>query len=171
MLPNLVVVLHNLSPKHRKFESTREPRAGELIRKLKMVGEGCIKMGDDGVMRSFGGPPERVVLDAVGFSPAQIKEMLDIYPWSQETEDIYRGIDGRKVVDHEALYNPPDSFRPPKYTAEEFEIAKKECDEHNRKLKEKIEKEKAEGVDVEAKYACNRKQADYDLSPKNKNFM
>ncbi|KAN0089046.1 hypothetical protein V8E51_019306 [Hyaloscypha variabilis] len=147
-------------------DELREPTAGELIRKLKMSPEGCIKLGDDGVMRSYGGSPERIVLDAVGFSPANIKSMLDRQPWSQECEDTFRGVDGRKVVDHEALYNPPDSYRPPKYTAEEFEIAKKECEEYNRKLFERIEKERAEGVDVDAKYACNRKQADYDLSPK-----
>ncbi len=155
-----------LSVTYIKQEPKSEPTAGELIRKMKMVPEGCIKMGDDGVMRSFGGPPERIVIDAVGFSPAQIKRMLDLHPWSQETEDLFRGVDGRKVVDHEALYNPPDSYRPPKYTAEEFEEAKKKTAEHNRKIREKIEKERAEGVDVDAKYACTKQQADYDLSPK-----
>ncbi|PMD57883.1 uncharacterized protein K444DRAFT_631612 [Hyaloscypha bicolor E] len=147
-------------------ETKREPTAGELIRKMKMVGEGCMKMGDDGVMRSFGGPPERVVFDAVGFSPAQIKAMLDLQPWSQEIEDLYRGVDGRKVVDHEALYNPPDSYRPPKWTAEEFAEKKKETAKRNKELMERIEKEREEGVDVDAKYACSREQADYDLSPK-----
>jgi len=123
-------------------------------------------MGDDGVMRSFSGPPERVVLDAVGFSPAQIKATLDLSPWSQEIEDLYRGVDGRKVVDHEALYNPPDSYRPPKWTAEEFEERKKETARKNQEIKERIERERQEGVDVDAKYACTRKQADYDLSSK-----
>ncbi len=145
-------------------DSKPEPTAGELIRKLEMVGEGCIKLGDDGVMRSFGGPPERVVLDAVGFSPTQIKQMLDTQPWPQEVEDLYRGVDGRKVFDHEALYNPPDSFRPPKWTAEEFAEKRKEVARYNKELMEKIEKEREEGVDVDAKYACKRKRADYDLS-------
>jgi hypothetical protein len=135
------------------------------MRQLKQVPEGCLKMGDDGVMRSFGGPPERIVIDAVGLSPAQIKHMLDLFPWSQEQEDLFRGVDGRKV-DYEALYNPPDSYRPPKWTAEELVVVRKEMEEKNKKLREQIEKERAEGVDVDAKYACTRKQADYDLSPK-----
>jgi len=131
-----------------------------------MVGEGCIKMDDDCVMRSFGGPPERVVLDAVGFSPAQIKAMLDMQPWSQEIEDLYRGVDGRKVVDHEALYNPPDSYRTRMWTAEEFAEKKKEMARRNKELMERMQKEREEGVDVDAKYGCSRKQADYDSIPK-----
>jgi hypothetical protein len=133
---------------------------------MKMVGEGCFKMGDDGVMRSFGGSPQRVVLDAAGFSPAQIKEMLDRHPWSRKIKDLYRGVDGRKVVDYEALYNPPDSYRPPKWTVEEFAEKKKETARLTREMMERIEKEREEGVDVDAKYACKRKRADYDLSPK-----
>jgi hypothetical protein len=123
-------------------------------------------LGEDGVMRSFGGPPERVVFDAVGLSPAQIKQRLDMRPWSQEIEDKFRGVDGRKVVDHSALFNPPDYLRPPRYTKEEFEAKKLEAAESNRKMREKIEKEREEGVDVGAKYACTRVQADYDLTPK-----
>jgi DNA-binding transcriptional MerR regulator len=107
-----------------------------------------------------------VVLDAVGFSPAQIKAMLDAQPWSQEIEDLYRGVDGRKVVDYVALYNLPDYYRPPRWTAEEFEEKKKEIARRNKELIERIEKEREGRVDVDVKYACSRKQADYDLSPK-----
>ncbi len=91
--------------------------------------------------------------------------MLDLSPWSQEPEDLFRGVDGRKVVDHEALYNPSDSYRPPKWTAEELVMVKMQMEENNRKLRDKVEKERADGEDVNAKYACTRKQADYDLSP------
>jgi hypothetical protein len=114
---------------------------------MKMAREGCIKMGDDGVMRSFGGPPERVVLDTVGFSPAQIKAMLDAQPWPREIGDMYRVVDGRKVVDYEALYNPPDSYRPPMWTAEELAEKKKEMARCNKELMERIEKEREGGVD------------------------
>ena len=31
---------------------------------------------------------------------------------------------------------------------------------------ERMQKEREEGVDVDAKYGCSRKQADYDLIPK-----
>ena len=117
-------------------------------------------MDDDGVMRSSGGPPERVVLDAVGFSPAQIKAMLDTQPWPREIEDLYRVVDGRKVVDHEALYNSPDSYRTRMWTAEEFAEQKKEMVRRNKELMERMQREREEGVDVDAKYACSRKQAD-----------
>jgi hypothetical protein len=45
------------------------------------------------------------VVDAARFSPAQIKEMLDIMQFDQEKEDIYRGIDGRNVADKQ-LWDP-----------------------------------------------------------------
>jgi hypothetical protein len=149
-----------------KEKSGAEPSEDLFMRQLKHVPEGCLSMCVDGVMRSFGGPPERIVIDAVGLSPAQIKQRLDLFPWSQEKEDLFRGVDGRKVVDHEALYNPPDSYRPPKWTAEELVVVKKEIKEKNSKLREQMEKERAEGVDVDAKYFYTKKQADYDLSPK-----
>ena len=123
-------------------------------------------LGEDGVVRTFGGPPERVVFDAVGLSPAQIKQMLDMQPWSQEIQDTFRGVDGRKVVDHDALFNPPDYLRPPRFTKEEFEAKCRETEEYNRTMRENIEKEREEGVDVATKYACRRVQADYDLTPK-----
>jgi len=113
-------------------------------------------MGDDGVMRSFGRPPERLVLDAVGLSPEQIKAMLDTQPWSQEIENLYRGVNGRKVVDYEALYNPPDSYRPPMWTADEFVEKMKEIARRNKELIERIEKEREGRVDVDEKYACSR---------------
>ncbi len=124
-------------------------------------------MGEDGVMRSFGPSPERIVIDAVGFNPAQIKRTLDqLQPWSHETEDKFRGVDGRIIVDHEALYETPDEYRPPRYTAEELEAVKAQIEEINRTMMEQYEKEKQEGVDLDAKYACGRAQADFDLSPR-----
>ncbi|KAH9206189.1 hypothetical protein DL95DRAFT_469829 [Leptodontidium sp. 2 PMI_412] len=69
---------------------------------------GVFMMSPDGIMRSFGPPPKRIVVDAIGLSPAQIEQTMDMQPWHQETEDKFRGVDGRKVVDHEVLFNPPD---------------------------------------------------------------
>ncbi|KAK0114001.1 hypothetical protein ONS95_014244 [Cadophora gregata] len=140
----------------------------EATRSLKLDPEGVVMLGHDGVMRSFDGSYERNVVDAVAFSPAQIKNFLDRFPepWSQETEDKFRGVDGRNVVGEEALFHPADDLRPPKYTEEDKVRLSKEVEEKNRQLREKIEKEKSEGVDVAAKYACGRVTNDYDLSPK-----
>jgi len=129
---------------------------------------GCFTLGSDGVMRSFDGSYDRNVIDAAGFSPAQIKQFLDMRPWSRETEDKFRGVDGRKVADHEALFNPPDKDRPPKLTEEEKAKGQLEVDEHNRKLMERIAQEEKDGVNITEKYACGRVVSDYDLSPKPK---
>lgn len=123
-------------------------------------------MGYDGVLRSFDGSYDRNVHDAVGLSPSQIKQLLDRQPWSQEEEDRYRGVDGRKVVDHKALFEPPDEFRPPKRTEEESVKARLEVEEYNRRLMETIAQEERQGVNVAEKYACNRTVSDYNLNPK-----
>jgi hypothetical protein len=134
---------------------------------MKRLPEGCFELGDDGVLRSFDGSCDRNVIDAVGLSPSQTKQLLDIRPWSQEKEDTFRGVDGRKVVHHQALYDLPDEYRPPKFTEEEKLKMMQEVAEKNRKLMEQIEKDERQGVDVAEKYSCTRTVSDYDLSPKN----
>lgn len=74
----------------------------------------------------------------------------------QETDDKFRGVDGRKVVDHQALFHPPDDLRPPKLTEEETRKAQLEVEEYNRKIMEKIAQEEREGFNVVEKYACRR---------------
>jgi hypothetical protein len=54
-----------------------------------------VMVGHDGVCRSFDG--DRNVVDAIGLSPRQIKELLDRTEWSQDIEDRFRDIDGRNV--------------------------------------------------------------------------
>lgn len=43
----------------------------------------------------------------------------------------------------------------------------KETAEKNRRLREQIEKEEQEGVDVAEKYACGMAVSNYNLGPKN----
>lgn len=81
-------------------------------------------------------------------------------------KDSFRGVDGRRVVDYQALYNPPDDFRPPKYTEEDRKRVKLKVAEINRKLLEKVEQEKRVGVNTAEKYACDRVTSDYDLTPR-----
>ncbi|KAG4432858.1 hypothetical protein IFR05_011658 [Cadophora sp. M221] len=92
---------------------------------LKSDPNGVSKLGHDGGILSFDGTDECNGIDTVGLSPVQIKGFLDHLPvpWSQETEDMYRGVDGRDVVGEEARFHPPDGLRPPKYTEEDKEIA------------------------------------------------
>lgn len=126
--------------------------------------EGCSDLYGDGVLRSFDGPFERNVIDAVGLSPTQIKQMLDMYPWTQEKEDMYRGVDGRKVTDYNALFHPPEQYRAKTFTPETLKIAQAYDKERNDKMKEQIEREEKEGVNVAEKYACTRQVSNYDLS-------
>lgn len=58
----------------------------------------------DGVMRIvhyLPSPPDQPtdyeIYDAKPMSPEMIKAYLDTRPWRQETEDRFRGVDGRKV--------------------------------------------------------------------------
>jgi len=121
---------------------------------------------DDGVMRFFTGPSTRDVLDAVPLSPTQIKQYLDLGPWTQEQEDRFRGVDGRKVVDHQALFHPPDALRPEKMTEDEVRIQSEKVKENNRKVVERWEREKSEGVDINYGGSCARVISDHNLDPK-----
>jgi hypothetical protein len=49
---------------------------------------------------------------------------------------------------------------------EERDAIRKETEEQNREIREKIEKERLEGVDVGEKYACGRPRSNHDLRPK-----
>lgn len=113
-------------------------------------------------VRSFSGPATRNVLDAVGLSPAQIKRYLDNSgePWSQETEDKFRGVDGRKVIDQQALYHPPEKDRPKKMTEEEVGKRNEYVKEYNKKVVEEWERREREGIPQD------EMTSNYDLGPK-----
>jgi len=123
-------------------------------------------LGSDGVLRSFSGPYKHDVIDAIGLSPRQIKELLDLKPWSQEIEDKFRGVDGRKVTDHEALFNPPEDSRKPDDMDETLAAKKKWAEAKNRELREQMEQDRLAGVNVAEKYVCTRSVSNHDLSPR-----
>ncbi|KAH8762893.1 hypothetical protein F5882DRAFT_522700 [Hyaloscypha sp. PMI_1271] len=148
-------------------ESPQDTTYRALIYSLKHHPEGIVSLGSDGVLRSFSGPLERHVVDAIGFSPSQIKNFLDTTePWSQEREDQLRGVDGRKVTTRDALFTPPEDSKPQVYTEESLKKRMEEIERLNKELFEGIEREREIGVDVAAKYACGRKRSDFDLSPR-----
>ncbi|TGO44096.1 hypothetical protein BCON_0605g00010 [Botryotinia convoluta] len=148
------------------FTSVQPEISGlEAMRQLKRdhSGKGCVMVGHDGVCRSFDG--DRNVVDAIGLSPRQIKELLDRTEWTQEIEDRFRGIDGRNVTDHKALFDPEDDLRPRKFTEDDKLKIKK----HNEELQERIEQEKRDGVNVAEKYACGKQKSDYNLDDEDDN--
>ncbi len=109
----------------------------------------------DGVLRSFDGPYKHNVIEAIGLSPIQIKELLDIQPWSKEIEDRFRGVDGRKVKDIQALFEPPLDSKLTKHTEESLAELKAEGTDGEGW---------AGGVNITEKYACSRAVSNYDLS-------
>lgn len=133
---------------------------------LKRDPMGLYDLGSDGVLRSFDGPYKHNVIDAIGLSPTQIKELLDSREWSQEIEDKFRGVDGRRVTDRKALFECPEDSKPKEHTEESLKIAQAEAAEKNRKLFEQIERDRKDGVDIAMKYACGRAVSNYDLSPR-----
>ena len=83
---------------------------------------GITWLGSDGVFRSFAG--SRVVIDAVPFSSGLIKALLDRLPFDQETEDRFRGVDGRHVP-RDQWYRPATNDVPAPLTKEEEEEGKR----------------------------------------------
>lgn len=78
----------------------------EVIRSLKTPADRkCFEyLASDGILRVIQWlptPPDQIsrfaIYDAVPLSPEMMKILLDQEPWSQEKEDRFRGVDGRKV--------------------------------------------------------------------------
>jgi hypothetical protein len=127
----------------------------------------CIRsLGPDGVIRILHYLPtpddeesQIEVYDALPLSPAQIKIYLDRKPWSQATEDRYRGVDGT-TVQKDQWMNPPEGVLPRMGTRNErlAEI---------RRIKEQLDREYKE---IEARGeqipSCGMIMSDYDLSPR-----
>ncbi|CZR58136.1 uncharacterized protein PAC_08027 [Phialocephala subalpina] len=135
----------------------------DVFRALKHHPKGCCKLGTDGVLRGF--DDKRNVIDAIGLSPALIKELLDRQEWSREIEDKFRGVDGTKVVDRKQLYEPDEESKPPNHTEEEKKKIAEQIKVHNEKLMKRMKQDEKDGVDM-SKYSCTRVRSDYQLGPK-----
>ncbi|GIK02016.1 hypothetical protein Aspvir_006059 [Aspergillus viridinutans] len=85
---------------------------------------GITSLGADGVLRYL--TADRDVIDAIGLRPGLIKAFLDRMPvpFSQEAEDIFRGVDGT-LVPREQWFNPDKSLLPPPLPEEEREKVRK----------------------------------------------
>ncbi|UPL00196.1 hypothetical protein LCI18_011130 [Fusarium solani-melongenae] len=85
---------------------------GELLKNIKhdLTFHGVVSLGTDGIFRSL--TADREVVDAVPFSPRQIKALLDRMPFNPENEAKFRGVDGRGVP-QEQWFHPDKSLLPP----------------------------------------------------------
>lgn len=101
-------------------------------------------------------PTGIAVYDGLPMSPDLIKAYLDRKPWNQETEDRFRGVDGRSVPQEQWL-QPLPGILPSLGSKNERE---------ERKKKEKIRSEErtARGEMCEAA-VCGSVQSNYDLRP------
>jgi len=134
--------------------SLQKPPDGKYFRSL------C----SDGVFRILtwlSTPPDLptgiAVYDGLPMSPDLIKAYLDRKPWKQETEDRFRGVDGRRVPQKQWL-QPLPGILPSLGSKNEREA---------RKTEERIQLEKktARGEMYEGA-VCGSVQSDYDLRPR-----
>lgn len=135
-----------------------EPKVDmSIMRELKTEPNGrCFhSLGADGVMRVWHVDTWEII-DAAGFSPAQIKEMLELSPFDQAIEDKFRGVDGRGVS-KEDMFNPAKEIvpeRPPR------ELVEKHQREHEERMRSGPPPRDPNAV------ACNVKRSSYNLGPK-----
>ncbi|KAI1495421.1 hypothetical protein F5X99DRAFT_403630 [Biscogniauxia marginata] len=89
-------------------------------------------------------------------TPMQIKDYLDEWPWSQEAEERYRGVDGSKVP-REQWLNPPPGILPKKPSEEERA--------ERRRIWEEQMKERERNGGSESGFCCRPgvKQSDHKI--------
>jgi hypothetical protein len=109
----------------------------ELLKSLPHDDQGILQVGSDGVVRTL--TADRDVLGAVALPPRLLKAMLDIFHYSKETEDKFRGVDGT-LVPREQWFHPDKNLLPPPLTAEKKEEDRKFREDH----KEVLERRKKE---------------------------
>ncbi|KAL4742972.1 hypothetical protein BDV11DRAFT_166640 [Aspergillus similis] len=125
----------------------------ELLKSLPHDDQGILHVGSDGVVRTL--TADRDVLSAVALPPRLLKALLDIFPYSRETEDKFRGVDGT-LVPREQWFHPDKSLLPPPLTAEKKEEGRKFREEH----KEVLERRHKEMETEERKVVII---SDYDI--------
>ncbi|KAK6369446.1 hypothetical protein LTS17_009789 [Exophiala oligosperma] len=107
--------------------SEEQQEFSKIMSSLKLDPMGVVCLGKDGVLRSL--TADRDVIDAVALAPKHIKAMLDRMPFSQEAENIWRGVDGT-TVPKELWYNPDKDDLPPPLSEEEKEEARTMMEEN-----------------------------------------
>ncbi|TVY83489.1 hypothetical protein LSUE1_G002707 [Lachnellula suecica] len=122
-------------------------------------GMGIYDIGADGILRLL--TADRDVVVAIALSPRLLKAALDRMPFSQETEDKYRGVDGTKVPKEQWFH--PDKIILPEPLSEKSKVESRKRLEENMQLIEerfkKIDDGTFEGCGVIVR-------SNYNLGPK-----
>lgn len=100
----------------------------EILRTINLDPAGITSLGDDGIYRSFSGFGSREVIDAVPFSPGLIKALLDRFPYNEDAERLFRGVDGRRTS-KDRWYDPAQQNAPEPMTAEQEEETRRLMEE------------------------------------------
>jgi hypothetical protein len=116
------------------------------------MGQSISHLGADGVFRVFHSSSYNVI-DAVRLSTAQIKEVIDRWPFDQAIEDKFRGVDGRGVSDKD-MFDPPEEIRPKPPTEEQLQEVQRINDERRR-----------EGGKKDSNTVCGLRKSNYNLDP------
>ena len=139
---------------HDFLASLKKPQDGKYFRSL------C----NDGVFRILtwlptppGLPTGIAVYDGLPMSPDLIKAYLDRKPWNQETEDRFRGVDGRKIPQEQWLQPLPGVL--PSLGS------KTEREEKRMGERMQLEERIARG-EMGEEVACGSVQSNYDLQPR-----
>ncbi len=80
-------------------------------------GNSFTHLGKDGVLRSLSSETQEVI-DAVGLTPEQLQQFIDVLPPFARPEIDFTGVDGRKATTDE-LFHPAPGILPEELTAEE----------------------------------------------------
>jgi hypothetical protein len=143
-----------INPLRDFLASLKKPPDGKYFRSL--CGDGVFR-----ILTWLSTPPDLptgiAVYDGLPMSPDLIKAYLDRKPWNQETEDRFRGVDGRRVPQEQWL-KPLPGILPSLGSENEREGRKKE---EKLRLEERTSRgEMCEGA------VCGSVQSDFDLRPR-----
>jgi hypothetical protein len=114
-------------------------------------GQSISHLGADGVFRVIHSSSYDVI-DAVRLSTAQIKDVVDRWPFDQAIEDKFRGVDGRGVSDKD-MFDPPEEIRLKRPTEEQLQEFQRINDQQKRK-----------GVKKGSNTVCGLRKSNYPFS-------
>ncbi|KAF5011927.1 hypothetical protein FDECE_1992 [Fusarium decemcellulare] len=119
---------------------------------------GIRDLGKDGIFRSL--DADRNIVDAVAFTPALIKALLDRMPYDAESEKAFRGVDGTRVP-KDQWYNPQPGILPPPLEEEHRERSEEVLEKY-RKMYDARRKKIEEGTAAQCAVCL---MSDNDLGP------
>lgn len=97
-------------PPNGNGQAQNGPTLFELMAAMIKHDHGMKHLGDDGVLRSFA--PNGTVLDYVKLNASQVQQMVDLYGRNDHLTEVFDGVDGHNVSDHEQLVNPGEHLLP-----------------------------------------------------------